>query len=81
MAVDLFGKSGQGMINLIARGGKGLAEMEEEASKLGVAVSDLDAAKIEEAHEATVKLWAAFAGIGQTIAIAVAQRLPRRPRT
>lgn len=67
VAMDLFGKAGQGMINLVAKGGDEIKAMGAEASRLGIALNDIDAAKVEEAEQAFVKLQAAGQGFANLI--------------
>lgn len=67
VAMDLFGKSGQGMINLVARGGEEIAAMRAEASRLGIALNDIDAAKVEEADQAFMRLREAGQGFANLL--------------
>jgi hypothetical protein len=67
VAMDLFGKSGQGMINLVARGGTEVAAMRAEASRLGIALNDIDAAKVEEADQAFIRLHEAGQGFANML--------------
>jgi len=71
LAADIFGSSGQALINTLALGSKGLSEMETEANKLGVSFSRVDGAKIEMANDALTRMGSVFTGIGNQIAIAV----------
>ena len=72
VAMDLFGKSGQGMINIVAQGGPELAKLGEEASRLGFALNAVDAAKAVEAEEAMIKLSAAATGFANLLAVELA---------
>jgi hypothetical protein len=72
VAVDLFGKSGAGMLNIVVQGSDALAEMEKEADLLGATINDLDAAKIDEADDALTRVWASLGGVGKALAIEVA---------
>jgi hypothetical protein len=67
VAMDLFGKSGQGMINLVARGTDELKGLGDDASRLGIALSDIDTAKVEEADQAFIRLEAAGQGFANLI--------------
>ena len=67
VAMDLFGKSGQGMINLVAQGGAGIKGMGDEASRLGIALSAVDVAKTVEAEEAMIRLSAASQGFANLV--------------
>jgi hypothetical protein len=72
VAVDLFGKSGAGMLNIVVQGSEALATMEQEADLLGKTVNDLDAAKVDEADDALTRVWDSIGGIGNALAIEVA---------
>lgn len=72
VAVDLFGKAGQGMLNLVAQGKGGIGALEKEASAFGVAISDIDAAKIDEANDSMTRIWSAVSGLGNAVAIELA---------
>ena len=65
--MDLFGKSGQGMINLVARGSSELKGLGDDASRLGIALNAIDAAKVEEADQAFIKLSAAASGFANLV--------------
>ena len=75
VAMDLFGRSGQGMINIVAMGGKELKELGDEASRLGFALNAVDAAKAVEAEEAMIKLSAATTGFANLLAVQLAPYL------
>ncbi len=72
VAMDLFGKSGQAMINLVAQGGEEIKRSGEEALRLGVALNQLDTAKVEEADQAFIKLSAAGQGFTNMLAVQLA---------
>lgn len=74
-AVAIFGKSGQGLLPLLAEGSSGIEAMIREAAALGLTFSRIDAAKVEEANDAFSRMKAAIAGIGKTLAIAFAPAL------
>jgi spore maturation protein SpmB len=67
VAMDLFGKSGQGMINLVAQGLPGLKATGDEATRLGGALSDIGYEKVEEASRSFLKLSAAAQGFANLI--------------
>lgn len=71
-AVDIFGKSGTGLVGLAAQGKDGLAALEAEADKLGATVSGLDAAKIGEMNDGFDRISTAVGGVGNAIAGKVA---------
>jgi hypothetical protein len=75
VAMDLFGKSGQAILNLAEKGPGGLKELEEEAQKLGIATSNVDAEKVREAEHAWNQIWTAVQGLGRTIAVELAPHI------
>lgn len=72
VALALFGRSGLGMVKLLERGSEGLAEARREAARLGITFSRLDAAKVEAANDAIVRLKASLTGVGNQLAIGIA---------
>lgn len=72
LAMDIFGKQGAKMINVLAGGAAGLADATAEAEALGLTISRIDAAKIEVANDSVTRLKAVLAGAAQTLAIELA---------
>lgn len=72
LAMDIFGRQGADAMNLIAAGSEGIRQAAEDVEFLGVAVSRVDAAKIEMANDAWSRLGTAVEGIGNRIAISAA---------
>ena len=68
-AMRIFGRSGSELLNLMAGDLDGVID---RAQKLGIAFSREMAARVEEANDAITRMKAGFAGVGNTIAIAVA---------
>jgi hypothetical protein len=62
LAVDIFGKSGQNIINVLSMGKDGLAAYAAEADRLGVTLSQLDAEKAGAAKDALDKASAVMGG-------------------
>jgi hypothetical protein len=62
IAVELFGKAGAGMINVLQDGSAGLQAMQKDAEFLGLTFSRLDAAKVEQANDAITRLGSALKG-------------------
>jgi hypothetical protein len=63
LAMDLFGRSGTDLIPFLNRGKQGIAELEAEARRLGVTMSEKDVAAALEYEEATKRLdavWQTF---------------------
>ncbi len=71
----LFGGRATALLNTLKLGSKGLADVARQADKLGLAVSRVDAAKIEQANDAVTRLKGAFTGISNQIAISLAPSL------
>lgn len=69
---DLFGRSGSELINIIKGGAAAFDEAQAFANATGLAISRIDAAKIEEANDATTRVGFAMQGLGNQIGIRVA---------
>lgn len=52
VTADLFSRSGLAMLNVFEQGEGAIARATEEAQRFGLAVSDIDAAKVEAANDA-----------------------------
>jgi hypothetical protein len=72
LAFKLFDSEGVGLVNAMRGGPEALAAAAEESEKLGLAVSRIDAAKIEAANDASDRASKVFEGLGNTLAVAVA---------
>lgn len=72
LAMQIFGKSGQGLLPLMLSGKDGIAAAQAEAEKLGLTFSRVDAAKVEAANDAMTRLQALFIGAARTLAIQLA---------
>lgn len=68
-AMDVFGKSGQSLLPLMLSGSEGIKQAQEEAAKLGLTFSRVDAYKIEAANDAMSKMGDVVTGIGRSLAI------------
>jgi hypothetical protein len=75
VAMDLFGRGGQALINLAEKGPEGLQELGIDAEKLGVATSNIDAEKVRQAEHAYGQIRTAFQGLGRAIAIEISPTL------
>jgi len=75
LAVDLFGRSGVDMLNMLAEGPKWLQAMREEADKLGITFTRDMARKIEEANDAITTMRGAFKGLGIALAADLAPKI------
>lgn len=74
-AVELFGKSGQAMLNLAAQGAAGLKGLRREASDFGVAITAIDASKIDAAGDAITRLSGMIGGLAKQVAIGLSPYL------
>jgi len=72
IAYKIFGSRGAALINTLALGSEGLRESAAEADALGIAVSRVDAAKIESANDSSTRLRGVMAGLGNAISANVA---------
>jgi len=72
IALTIFGKSGAGMVNVLADGSAGLAKMRAEADALGLTFDRIDAFKVEQANDALSRVGALFSGGFRTAAIEIA---------
>lgn len=71
-AVALLGDEGAKMMNALTIGSDGLRKAGEEASRLGLAVSRVDAAKVEEARQAFDRIGLVIEGVFNTAAVKLA---------
>lgn len=71
-ATALFGKEGAAMVSMLAGGSAGLAEAQREAELFGVAVTRVDAAKIEAANDAATRVSTAFKGLATQVGVGLA---------
>lgn len=71
-ASEIFGEAGVSLLQTLDGGSESIAKAREEAEKLGIAYSEVDAANIEEANDAISKMGKAFTGLGNTIAANIA---------
>jgi len=72
LAFKFFDSEGVALVNTLALGSKGLNEAGKEAEQLGIAISRIDAAKVEAANDAMTRASAVFKGAGQAAAVELA---------
>ena len=72
LAFDIFGRTGVDLFTLFKTGGDGIRQSADEAKKFGLAISRVDAAKVEAANDAVSDLRRVFSGIGRQLAVSVA---------
>jgi hypothetical protein len=71
IAMDLFGRSGAGMVNMLQDGSAQLAETRAEFNKLTIELTGPQAKSVEKANDLFDKLKRTFASIAQQITVAV----------
>lgn len=64
VAFAIFGRAGADLVNTLSLGRDGLDEMAQEAEDLGLNLSRVDAAKIEQANDSVAKAKSIFQGLG-----------------
>ena len=72
VALDLFGRSGLGLLKLTQEGAAGIEKLQKEAKKLGLTFTEIDAAKIEAANDAITRARSAIQGLVNQLAIKLA---------
>ena len=75
IAMDIFGRSGANLIPLLNSGRAGLAEMAQEADRLGVTISGNTAQAAERFNDNITRLQSALGGLTNQIAAGVAPRM------
>lgn len=71
LAFNIFGKSGTDLVNTLAVGADGLAAYEERARALGITLTRIDAAKVEQANDAFDDLQRIGQAAGQQFTVAL----------
>ena len=74
-AIAIFGKQGQTLLPLLRGGAAGIEEAAEKARHFGIALSDVDAAKLVEAHEKFDEIGLAIEGAKDQLVVALAPAL------
>jgi hypothetical protein len=69
LAMKLFDSEGVALVNTLAGGSEGLKQMAQEAKTLGISISRVDAAMIEEANDSVTRAKGVFNGFGNQIAV------------
>ena len=72
LAMRLFDTEGVALVNTLKVGGDELVRFQAEAERLGIAITRVDAAKIEAANDAMDRVGKLIAGVGQNLAVALA---------
>lgn len=68
IAYELFGARGVGVLNMMKNGAGAMQDMAKEADMLGIAISRIDAAMIEQANDDVQRAKTVFQGFGNQIA-------------
>lgn len=71
LALDIFGKSGRDIINMLGDYSGKIQEAREFTNRFGLALNELDAAKVEEANDAWSRVLSVLEGAGNVIAVKV----------
>lgn len=72
-AMQIFGKAaGANLVPLLSMGSAGIAELQEEARRLGITFDEVEAGKIGAAYDSLGRVQAIITGIGQDIAVELA---------
>ena len=77
LAMDLFGRSGTELIPLLNRGKDGIAQLEQEADRLGYTMTNTDVQAALQYEEAMRRLKAAWDGVVRTIVVAAMPALEK----
>jgi len=72
VAFKLFDSEGVGLVNTLALGSDGLAKMAAEADKLGITLSRVEAARVEQANDQLTRVGGLIDGIGKQITVQAA---------
>jgi hypothetical protein len=69
LAMELFGKNGRGVINMLSDFGMKVDEARAFNDKFNISLTSVDAAKVEEANDTFGRLALAVNGLGNTMAV------------
>jgi hypothetical protein len=71
-AETIFGKGGIELINVLIQGGQGIRNSANAIDRYGLAISRVDAAKIEAANDAITEMKTVFGGLRNEFAVGIA---------
>lgn len=71
LASQLFGDDARDVVALLSQGAAGMAKASKQAEDLGLKFSDLDGSRMEDAALSIDKLYDAFKGVSQQVALAL----------
>lgn len=69
VAMDLFGRSGAGMLNLLAGGSKAFDDATTKAKRFGTAIGRFELAKVEAFNDAMTEMKEALSGLRHGLAV------------
>ncbi len=69
IAYAFFGRQGMNMLNMFLEGRKGISGLVDEAERLGLTFSRLDASQVEAANDALTRMRGAVTGVGRSMVI------------
>lgn len=75
LTMEIFGKSGADLVNVLREGSSGIEAFGERAEELRLVMSEVDAENVKAAKDAIDDLELAFQGLGNTLAVFVAPTL------
>lgn len=75
IAYQLFGRHGSQLLKLFEEGRGGIERFEAEATRLGLTLNRVDAAKVEEANDAIERMKTATIGLGQALIVDLAPHI------
>ena len=68
-ACNFFGRQGVQLLNMFQQGEKGIRDLRREADLLGISLTRIEAAKVEEANDALTKVKATFTGLFRQLTV------------
>lgn len=72
LAIEIFGKSGRGVIDMLDNFKGRSLEAKSFLDKFNITLNEIDGRKVEEANDAFARLSVALTGVGNTIAVQLA---------
>jgi hypothetical protein len=72
LSADIFGRAGIKLLNTINQGAEGIAEARDEVEQYGLALSRVDAAKVEDANDQLLRVKQVATGLGQQLTVKLA---------
>lgn len=70
-AADIFGRAGIDLISVLATGAEGMAKMQAEAVRLGLALNRATVKEVEDANDAITMMKSSVQGIARSLAVAL----------